>query len=204
MTLRVRLQLTVLEPGIPRQSCWVRTSGSRPSDRSSPINRSRTASSAAVSTGWGRWSPRIRANRPTARSTLNSALGEGAGGIISRPLSAKAARSSARIAQIRAVPPMLPPCLATLTLRASLLGASHAYSGSRIVGYRVAVVGATGNVGRELLNVLVERQFPYDEIVAVASARSTGNEIDLGDSGKTLKVKNLDHFDFAGFDIALF
>ena len=72
------------------------------------------------------------------------------------------------------------------------------------MGYRVAVVGATGNVGRELLNILVERQFPYDEIVAVASARSTGTEIDLGDSGKLLKVKNLDHFDFTGFDIALF
>ncbi len=72
------------------------------------------------------------------------------------------------------------------------------------MGYRVAVVGATGNVGRELLNILVERQFPYDEIVAVASARSTGDEIDLGDSGTTLKVKNLDHFDFSGFDIALF
>ena len=72
------------------------------------------------------------------------------------------------------------------------------------MGYRVAVVGATGNVGRELLNILVERQFPYDEIVAVASARSTGVEIDLGDSGKTLKVKNLEHFDFSGFDMALF
>ena len=72
------------------------------------------------------------------------------------------------------------------------------------MGYRVAVVGATGNVGRELLNILVERQFPYDEIVAVASARSTGSEIDLGDSGKILKVKNIDHFDFSGFDMALF
>ncbi len=72
------------------------------------------------------------------------------------------------------------------------------------MGYRVAVVGATGNVGRELLNILVERQFPYDEIAAVASARSTGVEIDLGDSGKTLKVKNLEHFDFSGYDIALF
>jgi aspartate-semialdehyde dehydrogenase len=72
------------------------------------------------------------------------------------------------------------------------------------VGYRVAVVGATGNVGRELLNILVERQFPFDEVAAVASARSTGNEVDLGDSGKILKVKNLEHFDFTGFDIALF
>ena len=74
----------------------------------------------------------------------------------------------------------------------------------RKMGYRVAVVGATGNVGREILNVLVERQFPADEVAAVASARSTGDEIDFGDSGKTLKVKNLEHFDFTGYDMALF
>src|SRR6058998_2503099 len=72
------------------------------------------------------------------------------------------------------------------------------------MGYRVAVVGATGNVGREILNILAERQFPLDEVAAVASSRSTGDEIDLGDSGETLKVKNLEHFDFAGWDIALF
>jgi aspartate-semialdehyde dehydrogenase len=72
------------------------------------------------------------------------------------------------------------------------------------MGYRVAVVGATGNVGRELLNILAERQFPLDEVAAVASARSTGNEIDFGDSGKTLRVKNLEHFDFSGWDMALF
>ena len=72
------------------------------------------------------------------------------------------------------------------------------------MGYRVAVVGATGNVGREILNILAERQFPADEVAALASARSTGDEIDFGDSGKTLKVKNLDHFDFTGWDIALF
>src|SRR5436309_511577 len=72
------------------------------------------------------------------------------------------------------------------------------------MGYRVAVVGATGNVGREILNVLAERQFPLDEVAAVASSRSTGDEIDFGDSGETLKVKNLDHFDFADWDIALF
>jgi aspartate-semialdehyde dehydrogenase len=72
------------------------------------------------------------------------------------------------------------------------------------MGYRIAVVGATGNVGREILNVLVERQFPADEVAAVASARSTGDEIDFGDSGKTLKVKNLEHFDFTGYDMALF
>src|SRR5690348_3763199 len=72
------------------------------------------------------------------------------------------------------------------------------------MGYRVAVVGATGNVGREILNILAERQFPLDEVAAVASSRSTGDEIDFGDSGETLKVKNLEHFDFAGWDIALF
>src|SRR4029079_9671169 len=72
------------------------------------------------------------------------------------------------------------------------------------MGYRVAVVGATGNVGREILNILSERQFPLDEVTAVASSRSTGAEVDFGDSGETLKVKNLEHFDFAGWDIALF
>ena len=72
------------------------------------------------------------------------------------------------------------------------------------MGYRVVVVGATGNVGREILNILVEREFPFDEIAAVASSRSTGTLIDLGDSGKELKVQNIDHFDFAGWDMALF
>ena len=72
------------------------------------------------------------------------------------------------------------------------------------MGYRVAVVGATGNVGRELLNILAERQFPADEVAALASSRSTGDVIDFGDSGETLTVKNLEHFDFTGWDIALF
>ena len=72
------------------------------------------------------------------------------------------------------------------------------------MGYRVVVVGATGNVGREILNILAERQFPADEVAAVASSRSTGDVIDFGDSGTTLTVKNLDHFDFAGWDMALF
>jgi aspartate-semialdehyde dehydrogenase len=72
------------------------------------------------------------------------------------------------------------------------------------MGYRVVVVGATGNVGREILNVLAERQFPVDEVAAVASPRSTGDVIDFGDSGKELKVQNIDHFDFEGWDIALF
>ena len=52
------------------------------------------------------------------------------------------------------------------------------------MGYRVAVVGATGNVGREMLNILAERQFPLDEVAAVASSRSTGDVIDFGDSGE--------------------
>jgi aspartate-semialdehyde dehydrogenase len=72
------------------------------------------------------------------------------------------------------------------------------------MGYRVAVVGATGNVGREILNILAERQFPLDELVAVASAKSTGDVIDFGDTGQDLKVRNLEHFDFAGWDMALF
>lgn len=72
------------------------------------------------------------------------------------------------------------------------------------MGYRVAVVGATGNVGREMLQILAERQFPLDEVAAIASARSTGDIIDFGDSGETLKVKNLEHFNFAGYDMALF
>ncbi|MDE8652967.1 aspartate-semialdehyde dehydrogenase [Novosphingobium album (ex Liu et al. 2023)] len=72
------------------------------------------------------------------------------------------------------------------------------------MGYRVAVVGATGNVGREMLNILAEREFPCDEIAAVASPRSTGTEIEYGDTGKMLKVRNIEHFDFTGWDIALF
>ena len=72
------------------------------------------------------------------------------------------------------------------------------------MGYRVVVVGATGNVGREMLNILAEREFPADEVAAVASARSTGDEIDFGDSGRTLKVKNIEHFDWTGWDMALF
>lgn len=72
------------------------------------------------------------------------------------------------------------------------------------MGYRVVVVGATGNVGREMLNVLAEREFPVEELAAVASPRSTGDEIDFGESGRTLKVRNIEHFDFAGWDMALF
>jgi aspartate-semialdehyde dehydrogenase len=72
------------------------------------------------------------------------------------------------------------------------------------MGYRIAVVGATGNVGREMLNILAERAFPCDEVAAVASSRSTGTKIEFGDTGQDLTVKNLEHFDFTGWDIALF
>jgi len=72
------------------------------------------------------------------------------------------------------------------------------------MGYRVVVVGATGNVGREMLAILAEREFPCDEIAAVASSRSTGTEIEFGETGRMLKVKNIEHFDFTGWDIALF
>jgi len=70
------------------------------------------------------------------------------------------------------------------------------------MGYRVAVVGATGNVGREMLNILAERQFPVDEIAVLASRRSLGTECSFGD--KTVKTEDLDSFDFTGWDIALF
>ncbi|MFO1256708.1 MAG: aspartate-semialdehyde dehydrogenase [Sphingomonadaceae bacterium] len=72
------------------------------------------------------------------------------------------------------------------------------------MGYRVVVVGATGNVGREMLNVLAEREFPIDELAAVASSRSTGDEIEFGETGRMLRVRNIEHFDFTGWDIALF
>jgi len=69
------------------------------------------------------------------------------------------------------------------------------------MSYKVAVVGATGNVGREMLDILAERKFPADEVVALASRRSLGVECSFGD--KTLKVKALDHFDFSDVDICL-
>ncbi|MBI1171019.1 aspartate-semialdehyde dehydrogenase [bacterium] len=70
------------------------------------------------------------------------------------------------------------------------------------MGYRVVVAGATGNVGREMLNILAEREFPVDEIAALASRKSLGTEISFGD--KTVKTRDLDTFDFTGWDIALF
>jgi aspartate-semialdehyde dehydrogenase len=72
------------------------------------------------------------------------------------------------------------------------------------MGYRVVVAGATGNVGREMLNILAEREFPIDEIAAVASSRSQGDVIEFGETGKTLKVQNIEHFDWTGWDMALF
>ena len=69
------------------------------------------------------------------------------------------------------------------------------------MGYSVAVVGATGNVGREMLDILAEREFPADEVVALASRRSQGVEVSYGD--RTLKIKALEHFDFSAIDICL-
>jgi aspartate-semialdehyde dehydrogenase len=71
------------------------------------------------------------------------------------------------------------------------------------MGYRVAVVGATGAVGREMLKTLAERRFPVTEVAAVASGRSTGAEVSFGEKA-VLKVRNLETFDFAGWDIGLF
>src|SRR3954462_14043927 len=69
------------------------------------------------------------------------------------------------------------------------------------MGYKVAVVGATGNVGREMLDILAERAFPADEVAAIASRRSQGSEVSFGD--KILKAKALDNYDFSDVDICL-
>src|SRR5476649_2184216 len=69
------------------------------------------------------------------------------------------------------------------------------------MGFKLAVVGATGNVGRAMLDILAERRFPADEVVALASPRSIGREVSFGD--KILKCKALDNFDFSGTDICL-
>jgi aspartate-semialdehyde dehydrogenase len=69
------------------------------------------------------------------------------------------------------------------------------------MGFKVAVVGATGSVGREMLEILAEREFPADEVLAVASRRSQGVEVSHGD--KTIKVKALEHLDFSDVDICL-
>ena len=70
------------------------------------------------------------------------------------------------------------------------------------MGFRVAVVGATGNVGREMLTTLAERNFPADDVVALASSRSIGKEVSFGEDD-ILKVQALDTFDFRGIDIVL-
>lgn len=69
------------------------------------------------------------------------------------------------------------------------------------MGYKVAIAGATGNVGQEILKILDERNFPVDEVVALASARSVGREVSFGDND--IKVQDLDKFDFKGTDIVL-
>jgi aspartate-semialdehyde dehydrogenase len=71
------------------------------------------------------------------------------------------------------------------------------------MGYRVAVVGATGNVGREMLKTLAERAFPVSEVIALASGRSTGREVSFGEKD-VLKVQNLETFNWKGVDIGLF
>ena len=70
------------------------------------------------------------------------------------------------------------------------------------MGYRVVVVGATGNVGREMMSILAEREFPVDELAPLASRKSLGTQVSFGD--RTLKTLDLDEFDFTGWDIALF
>jgi aspartate-semialdehyde dehydrogenase len=72
------------------------------------------------------------------------------------------------------------------------------------MGYRIVVAGATGNVGREMLNILAEREFPIDEIAVLASSRSHGAEVNFGDTDQMLKIQNIENFDWNGWDMALF
>ena len=72
------------------------------------------------------------------------------------------------------------------------------------MGYRIVVAGATGNVGREVLAILAEREFPIEELAVVASSRSQGDEIEIGDTGKTVKCQNIENFDWSGWDMAIF
>ena len=69
------------------------------------------------------------------------------------------------------------------------------------MGFKIAIAGATGNVGREMLDILHERGFPADEVVPLASRRSLGTEVSYGD--KTLKVKALENYDFSDTDLSL-
>src|ERR1700737_342380 len=84
---------------------------------------------------------------------------------------------------------------------AARTGGRQSFFGESTMGYKVAVVGATGNVGREMLDILAERAFPADEVIAVASRRSQGVECSYGE--RTLKVKALEHCDFSDVDICL-
>ena len=72
------------------------------------------------------------------------------------------------------------------------------------MGYRIVVAGATGNVGREVVNILAERAFPADEVAVLASSRSQGIEIEYGDTDKMLKIQNIENFDWTGWDMAIF
>ena len=71
------------------------------------------------------------------------------------------------------------------------------------MGYKIAVVGATGNVGREMLAIIAEREFPTDDVIALASSRSIGREVSFGDE-TVLQVQDLAEYDFTGTQIALF
>src|SRR5690348_13121278 len=154
----------------------------------------------------------MRASRAFARPASNSPapLGSRTGGTVtSSDLAAMAASRSRKIAKASNVfrrmrSPWTPRGAKPYRFHeADAIGGPTSLRREEM-GYRVAVVGATGNVGREMLNVLAERQFPLDEVAALASASSTGDVIDFGDSGEELKVRNLEHFDFTGWDIALF
>jgi aspartate-semialdehyde dehydrogenase len=97
-------------------------------------------------------------------------------------------------------------CYRGISLRSAPVRAPHQapetnFAGERTMGFKVAVVGATGNVGREMLSVLAERRFPADEVVALASRRSLGVEVSYGDA--TLKCKALEHYDFSDVDVCL-
>src|SRR6185312_15932852 len=83
----------------------------------------------------------------------------------------------------------------------ALIAKAPADSRTYLMGYKVAIVGATGNVGREMLNVLADRKFPVSELYALASRRSVGTEVSFGD--KTIKCRDLETFDFKGIDFCL-
>ena len=71
------------------------------------------------------------------------------------------------------------------------------------MGYKVAIVGATGNVGREILQTLYERKFPADEVIALASERSIGRKVSFGEN-EPIEVRSLADYNFEGTDIAMF